>query len=48
MAPISAVICLVYAFEFHWYVHLFLIGMSSLILFKAYIKSFRPMLDEYS
>jgi hypothetical protein len=48
LAPISAVICLVYAFEFHWYVHLFLIGMSSLILLKAYSKAFRPLLDEYS
>jgi hypothetical protein len=48
LLPITAIICLVYAFEFHWYVHLVIISGCSLILSKAYFKSFRPLLDEYS
>jgi uncharacterized membrane protein YphA (DoxX/SURF4 family) len=48
LVPITSIICLVYAFEFHWYVHLVIISACSLVLFKAYIKSFRPLLDEYA
>ncbi len=48
LAPISVVICLVYAFELHWNVHLVVVGLCCLTLLAAYRKNFSPLLDEVS
>jgi hypothetical protein len=48
LAPISVVLCLFYLFDLQWYGYFILISGSSLILLKAYWKSFRPLLEDYS
>jgi hypothetical protein len=48
LAPISVVLCLFYLFALQWYGYFFLIAGSSLILLRAYWKSFRPLLEDYS
>jgi|SRR5579872_131867 len=48
LTPISAVLCLFYAFELHWYIALAVVAMLTIILFRAYIRSYAPLLTKYS
>ena len=48
ITPISAILCLFYLFELKIFIPIgILIVISSLILFRAYSKSFMPLLDSY-
>ena len=47
LAPISVVLCLFYLFDLQWYTYFVLIAWSSLILLRAYWRSFRLLLKDY-
>lgn len=46
-APISAVLCLIFAFDLNWPENVIMVVVPNLILLKAYSKSFLPLLDNY-
>lgn len=48
LTPISVVMCLFYIFVLKWWIALTLVGGSTIILLKAYSKSYMPLLDPYS
>lgn len=48
VTPISAVLCLFYAFELHWYIALTVVGGLTLTLLWAYRNSYAPLLYDYS
>jgi hypothetical protein len=47
MTPISAVLCLFYVFDLHWYYAFTIVATLNLVLLRAYWSSYRPMLDAY-
>jgi len=48
LTPISFVLCLFYLFELHWYYAFTVVVTLSVILFRAYLPSYKPLLDKYS
>jgi hypothetical protein len=48
VTPISAVLCLFYAFELSWFVALGVVVGLTLVLFRAYWRSYAPLFDKYS
>ena len=48
LTPISAVLCLFYAFDLHWYIALTLVGGLTLTLLWAYRSSYAGLWDDYS
>ncbi|SFW16145.1 MULTISPECIES: hypothetical protein [Luteibacter] len=47
LAPITAVLCLFYAFDLHWYYALIVVGALHAILLHAYWPSYRMMFADY-
>ena len=47
VTPISAVLCLFYAFDIHWYPAMVLCGGCTAVLLWAYRRSFQGLLDPY-
>ena len=47
LAPITAVLCLFYAFDLHWYYALLVVGALQAILLHAYWPSYRMMFADY-
>lgn len=48
LTPISAVLCLFYIFELKWFIACTVVTVLSLILFRAYFKSYAGLFDKYS
>jgi hypothetical protein len=48
VTPISAVLCLFYVFELHWNIAFALVASLTLILLRAYSKSYLPLFARYS
>lgn len=47
VTPISAVLCLFYLFDVHWYYACAVVAILNLVLLKAYWNSYRPLFDAY-
>lgn len=47
LTPISAVLCLFYVFDLHWYYAFAIVAVLNAVLLRAYWNSYRPMLDAY-
>lgn len=47
LTPISAVLCLFYLFDIHWYYAFTVVAVLNAVLLRAYWSSYRPMLDAY-
>lgn len=47
LTPISAVLCLFYLFDLHWYYAFVIVAVPNAILLRAYWNSYRPLLDAY-
>jgi hypothetical protein len=47
LTPISAVLCLFYVFDIHWYYAFTIVAVLNAVLLRAYWPSYRPMLDAY-
>lgn len=48
LAPISAILCLFYIFELQWFIACGVNVILMSILFRAYRRSYVPLLDKYS
>ncbi|KAF1007412.1 MAG: hypothetical protein GAK28_01754 [Luteibacter sp.] len=47
LTPVSAVLCLFYAFDLHWYYALAVVGGLNIVLLQAYWPSYRTMFIDY-
>ncbi|MEO7323232.1 MAG: hypothetical protein ABIW82_00220 [Dokdonella sp.] len=47
LTPISAVLCLFYVFDLHWYYAFTLVAVLNAVMLRAYRNSYRPLLDAY-
>ena len=48
VTPISAVLCLFYAFELSWFIALAVVVILTLVLLRAYWPSYAPLFAKYS
>lgn len=46
--PISVVLCLFYVFVLQWFIACAFVLVLSIILFRAYARSYRPMLENFT
>lgn len=47
LTPVSAVLCLFYAFDLHWYYAMAVVGVLNIVLLQAYWPSYRAMFLDY-